>query len=101
VTVIGGEFQKARNYEFVVNLVQFREESNKTVEVTQEFSFVQKIKAKITQFWLFFAKIPVDFSEETENNSKTLNRKYFFYKSLVYPKQDKPKWNEIVNVIKI
>ena len=33
VTVIGGEFQKARNYEFVVNLVQFREENSRFIEV--------------------------------------------------------------------
>ena len=33
VTVIGGDFQKARNYEFVVNLVQFRDEGSKLVEV--------------------------------------------------------------------
>ena len=70
--MIGGEFQKARNYEFVVNLIQFREEGNKLVEV------------------------PVDFSDEADDPKK----KSFFYKSLVYAKQDKPKWNEIVNVIK-
>ena len=33
VTVVGGDFQKARNYEFVVNLVQFREENSKYTEV--------------------------------------------------------------------
>ena len=33
VTVIGGEFQKQKNYEFVVNLVQFREENDRIIEV--------------------------------------------------------------------
>lgn len=75
VTVIGGEFQKARNYEFVVNLVQFREENSKYVEV------------------------PVDFSDENDDQTeKESKKKTFFYKSIVYPKQDKPKWNEILNV---
>lgn len=69
VTVLSGEFQKARNYEFVVNLVQFRNEPGGRLVET-----------------------PVDFSDE---NSR---QKYFFYKSLVYVKQDRPKWNEIVNV---
>jgi hypothetical protein len=37
VTVCGGEFQKARNYEFVVNLVQFREDNSKFIEVPVDF----------------------------------------------------------------
>ena len=75
VTVIGGEFQKARNYEFVVNLVQFREENSKYIE------------------------IPVDFSDENDDQTeKGSKKKSFFYKSIVYPKQDKPKWNEVLNV---
>lgn len=69
VTVLSGEFQKARNYEFVVNLIQFREDSHHRL-----------------------VEVPVDFSDENNRHQ------YFFYKSLVYPKQDRPKWNEIVNV---
>jgi hypothetical protein len=65
VHVLSGDFQKTRNYEFVTNLVQFREEGSKIVEV------------------------PVYFEDE---------KKVFFYKSIVYLKQEKPRWNEIVNV---
>lgn len=73
ITVLSGEFQKARNYEFVVNLVQFR---NGGVET------------------------PVDFSDEQPSSSSSTmnNNKQYFYKSLVYAKQDRPKWHEIVNV---
>ena len=39
VTVVGGDFQKARNYEFVVNLVQFREENSKYTEVNFFYFF--------------------------------------------------------------
>jgi hypothetical protein len=72
ITVMGGEFQKARNYEFIVNLVQFKEDLNgKLIEV------------------------PVDLNEETDDSIK---KKVFFYKSIAFSKQDKPKWNEVVNV---
>lgn len=71
VTVLSGEFQKARNYEFVVNLVQFRG------GITTSSN-----------------EVPVDFSSD-ENNKQ---QQFFFYKSLVYAKQERPKWNEIVNV---
>ena len=48
--------------------------------------------------WNYF-KIPVDFSDENDNQTaKDAKKKSFFYKSIVYPKQDKPKWNEVLNV---
>ncbi len=71
VTVIGGEFSKARTYEFVVNLVQFREEASGK-----------------------YSEVAVDFSDDMEDARK----KIFFHKSLVYPKTDAPRWNEIVKV---
>lgn len=48
VTVIGGEFQKARNYEFIVNLVQFRDESGKLVEIPVDFNEEFKKKTSFT-----------------------------------------------------
>lgn len=56
-----------------MNLVQFREENGVLEEV------------------------PIDLSED--NYSKEESKKRIFqYKSVVYCKQDKPKWNEVVNV---
>ena len=69
ITVVGGDFQKARNYEFLVSLVQFKSD-NEAIEET-----------------------PIDLNDEGAPSE--LN---FFYKSIVYAKQEKPKWNEIVNV---
>ena len=37
ITVLSGEFQKKKNYEFVVNLVQFRDDGFKLVEVSQTY----------------------------------------------------------------
>ncbi|RNA41499.1 dedicator of cytokinesis 1 isoform X2 [Brachionus plicatilis] len=53
ITIVGAEFQKARNYELIINVVQIREENNKKIEDP----------------------------------------------SMVYFKQDKPKWNEIVKPV--
>lgn len=77
VTVIGGEFQKAKNYEFMVNLVQFKNEFGTGME-----------------------EIPLDLGDESSpmDTENDLKRRFFFYKSIVYAKQEKPKWNEIVNV---
>ena len=36
ITVLGGDFQKAKNYEFIVNLVQFKDEGNKLIEVNKQ-----------------------------------------------------------------
>ncbi len=74
VTVLGGEFQKARNYEFIVNLVQFKNGSG-----------------------IQYEEVQVDLSDDDSDNSGQ-ERRFYFYKSVVYGKQDKPKWNEIVNV---
>ena len=42
-------------------------------------------------------EVPIDLSED--NYSKEESKKRIFqYKSVVYCKQDKPKWNEVVNV---
>jgi hypothetical protein len=43
ITVIGGEFQKARNYEFVVNLIQFKEENGILEEVYKNLILRKKI----------------------------------------------------------
>jgi len=76
VTVVGGDFQKARNYEFVVNLVQFKSLNGAGPE-----------------------EVPVDLCEDSDGvDEQDLARRIFFYKSIVYAKQEKPKWNEIVNV---
>lgn len=78
VTVMSGDFQKAKNYEFVVNLVQFREDSSSR--------------------WI---ECPVDFNDEMDSTAageSSKKRPLFFHKSIVYAKQDKPKWNEIVKV---
>ena len=74
VTVLGGEFQKSCNYEFIVNLVQFKNENGIECEEVQ-----------------------VDLSDDGSDTSDQ-ERRFYFYKSVVYGKQDKPKWNEIVNV---
>ncbi len=74
VTVVGGDFQKARNYEFVVNLVQFK-----------SLNGVGPIE-----------EVPVDLWEDSDGTDE--QERFFFYKSIVYAKQEKPKWNEIVNV---
>ncbi len=43
-------------------------------------------------------KVPVDLNEESDESAKDSKKKLFFYKSIAYAKQDKPKWNEVVNV---
>ena len=75
ITVIGGEFQKARNYEFIVNLVQFKNE-----------------------FGTSYEEVPIDLYEDGSSDMGDGKQRFFFHKSMVYAKQDKPKWNEIVNV---
>lgn len=71
ITLIGGEFQKARNYEFIINIVQLNDEKEKQTEE------------------------PISLDDNIDQNN---SKNYFFYKSLVYFKQDKPKWNEIIKV---
>ena len=44
-----------------------------------------------------FIQVPVDFNDENED-PRSQKKRNFFYKSIVYAKQDKPKWNEVVNV---
>lgn len=76
ITVLGGDFQKARNYEFVVNLVQFRSENGVSLD-----------------------EVPIDLcDEENPPEGSNYEDRFYSYKSIVYAKQEKPKWNEIVNV---
>lgn len=69
VTVLNGEFSKAKNFEFLVNLVQI--ENIKEVGVEK----------------------PINLSDD-ESDYKRI----FMHKSIVYCKQDRPKWNEIIKI---
>lgn len=73
ITLIGGDFQKVRNYEFIVNVVRLNDENDAKTEE------------------------PISFNENIDQNC---TKNFFYYKSIVYLKQDKPRWNEIVKVLK-
>jgi dedicator of cytokinesis protein 1 len=67
ITVISGEFSKAKGFEFIANLVQFKKENDKNVE------------------------IGIDLDRD-ENDLLPQAKNYFLYKSIIYSKQEKPKW---------
>jgi hypothetical protein len=67
ITVISGEFSKAKGFEFIANLVQFKKENDKYVE------------------------IGIDLDRD-ENDLLPQAKNYFLYKSIIYSKQEKPKW---------
>ena len=73
ITVISGEFSKAKYFEFIANLVQFKKENDKYVEVGVDL-------------------------DRDDNDQLPQSKNYFLYKSIIYAKQEKPKWHEIIKI---
>lgn len=73
ITVISGEFSKAKSYEFIANLVQFKTENDKHTEVSIDL-------------------------DDDNLQSLPKEKNYFQYKSIIYSKQEKPKWHEIIKI---